>query len=154
MNKNIYSMLFIIPALSLFLGDSSYSNDVLYVFGEYRANDSYVLDEINMTLTADNFTFVDGDAVQSSPPLSTEEQWMSIWRLEAPNSSGNYTINLSCNGETESDTIEIIDIPYKTDEWLNADQDSIFNIGVIFSMLIITFVLAYSFIHIKNGKDK
>ena len=146
--KDISPMFIILPALSLFIGDASYASDLIYIVGELRADTNYSMNEINMTLSADNFTFVDSDSVQLSPPIFKDEQWLSTWRLQAPNASGNYTIELSSVGDSVNETVEIIDMPEKTEDWLNKNAESLLAVSILLVILLFGGIFAYLFINI------
>jgi len=130
--------------------DDTYAGDTTFIIGEAIVNSSYASNDTFMTLNLPvNFTF-NTNATQYSPALSAGGKWIAVWEIVVPNSSGNYSLNLSTSGSSISETIEIIDMPKKTSEWLHNNSDAIFSVGIIISLLLIGFVFAYLFT--KVGK--
>lgn len=137
--------------------DNTVSGDQIYVMAimNMRNDTYYPKGGVDLSLDLpDNFSFVIGDQIQSSPYLPNGSQWIAVWEIIVPNASGNYTLNVSTVGSAASKTIEVRDLPLKTEQWLTRNADSLIAAGIFIVVLIFAGIFAYLFINIGKKRGE
>jgi len=87
----------------------SFANNEIIVIGQMRVNNTYNDSEAFMQLQLPaNFTLMDNDTLKKlSPYVPNGGEWEAIWVVRAPNTTGNYSINVTTFSDTATKNITI-----------------------------------------------
>ncbi len=133
----------------------AYAGEEIMILAQMRVNQSYDANNFTLNLSLPgNFSLVDGDVSQLNPKLFADQDFIAVWSVKVPNSSGNYSLEVRGDLAYGNRTVQVTDMPIKTDTWLNRNSDSLLAAGIMLTILIIAGIFAYLFINLGGKKDE